>query len=193
MYFHTRSALLAKIRQWPMVCLVMDILKALGIKIEPGKAESRLGTLCSHIRSILEGFSEDEVRLITGYAGLLGSVAYADMDISEVEIRRIRAILAEKMHLGKNHIDPIVEILARHRVQLFAVEEHHYHRLINSVCTTEEKLDLLGALFSVAAANESISNEEEVVLRRISQGLLLSHKEFIAVRLEFRKYLDILK
>ena len=171
----------------------MDFRKFFGLEKNDEKTEKRLGTLFSSVQMILENHSEQESMLITGYAGLLGRVAYADMDISDVEIDKIREILSSKMRLDKKHIDLIIDLIVEHRVQLFSVEEHHYHRLINEICTKDQKIHLLRALFSVAAADDSISSEEDTILRNISKGLLLSHKEHIGVRLKFRQYLDILK
>ena len=73
------------------------------------------------------------------------------------------------------------------------MEDHLYTRMLNDVLDKEQKLELLGALFAVAAANMAISNLEDNTVRVISKGLLLSHKEFIEARLRYRDHLEVLK
>jgi uncharacterized tellurite resistance protein B-like protein len=48
-------------------------------------------------------------------------------------------------------------------------------------------------LFSVAAANKSISTIEDNEIRQIAAELKLRHDQFISVRLKYRAHLDVLK
>ena len=45
----------------------------------------------------------------------------------------------------------------------------------------------------MCAADQSISVQEDNEIRNISQELKLSHEDFIAVRLNYRDYLAVLK
>ena len=52
---------------------------------------------------------------------------------------------------------------------------------------------MIRCLFSVSAADETVSTVEDNVIRQISGELQLSHGEFIEARSEFRDYLGVFK
>ncbi len=170
----------------------MGLLKLLGLSSKAG-VDRDFGELFDSIESILEGRTDEEVKLVTGYAGLLGKIAYSDMETSNVELERIQEILAEEMSLDGQQIEMIVKLLDDQHVKLFSLEDYIYTRFINDVCEKAEKLGLLHALFRVAAADESVCAEEDAALWSVAKGLRLSHKEFVTVRAEFAQHLDVLK
>lgn len=170
----------------------MGLLEILGI----GKgtaASEEAGRLHSLVEKVLGGEPEERIKLVTGYAGLLGKVSYADMEMSEAELERIGALLVEKLALSSFDAASILKMLTEDTATLYSVEDHLYTRMLNDVLDKEQKLELLGALFAVAAANMAISNLEDNTVRVISKGLLLSHKEFIEARLRYRDHLEVLK
>ena len=152
-----------------------------------------LGLLFDSLMEKLVHLEPEEVKRITGYAGMLGRIAYADMEISDVEIDRMKQILSTELKLSPSHVALLVSLLVEHRVQLFSVEDHFYHRIINESCSFDEKMALMKVLFGLAAADGSISKEEDAALFTASKSLRLSHRDFIAVRRQFATYLDVLK
>ena len=171
---------------------MVDFKKLFGITKKDRGAED-LGKLFDGIKTIFDKRNEQEIRYITGFAGLLGKIAYADMDTSEVELTRIRKILGERMRLSGRRIDPILKLLDEEHAKLFSIEDYIYIRLLNDACDKAQKVDVVRALFEVAAADESVSAEEDAALWTVAKGLRLSHREFIGVRTEFKKHLDVLK
>jgi uncharacterized tellurite resistance protein B-like protein len=171
----------------------MSLLKLLGIRKESQAARDELGTLFDGIETIVGDRPIDEIKLIAGYAGLLGRVAYADMEITDEEIARTRRILVEVLGLAEDEVEAIVQILLRHRVQLLTVEDHLYTRLVNDVADRPHKLKLLRALYEVGAADGAVREREEQEIRVISKSLLLSHGDFVAARREFREHLSVLR
>ena len=169
----------------------MGLLEILGVKKGDGKHEE-LGELHRIVEEILGDQPEEKIKLVTGYAGVLGKVSYADMKMSQVELDRIEVLLKERLGLDGEDAARIVRVMDTDRVTLYSVEDHLYTRLLNDVLSHGEKLDLLTALFAVAAANDAISNLEDNTIRVISKGLLLSHKEFIDARLKYRDHLEVL-
>jgi uncharacterized tellurite resistance protein B-like protein len=157
------------------------------------KPDPDLGELFAGMSRILEGRAEQEIRLITGYAGLLGKVAYADMEITEVEMGKVRDVLAGRLSLSAEVVELIVELLGQLRARLYNLEDYVYLRMVNDATDKHGRMELLGALFEVAAADESICAEEDATLWTIAKGLRLSHREFISVRAGFQEYLDVLK
>ncbi len=171
----------------------MDLKKLFGINRVKNTDTHDLGELFVGIQKILTEHSDDDVRLIAGFAGLLGKVAYADMEISSVELDRVRDVLDKRLKLSSRQIDPIVELLGKHQARLFSIEDYIYIRLLNEVLDHTQKKDALHALFTVAAADESVSAEEDAVLWTVAKGLRLSHRDFILIRAEFKEHLDVLK
>jgi uncharacterized tellurite resistance protein B-like protein len=171
----------------------MGLLKLLGIRKEERAGRDELGTLFEGIEGIIGDRPVDETKLITGYAGLLGRVAYADLEITDDEVDRIRRVLSSTLGLADAEIDAIVEILNRHRVQLLSIEDHLYTRLINDVADRPRKLKLLRALYEVGAADGSVREREDQEIRVISKALMLSHSDFIDARREFGDRLAVLR
>ncbi len=177
----------------------MSLWKLLGLTGKDEKQKKELGQLFAGVSEILaeqqisQTVDEDRIRWITGISGLLGQVANADLDISEREIEQMKRILKENMHLAERDATAIIQLLQRHRVQLLTIESYIYLRLINSAADKAQKLDLLRSLFSVAAADDSISADEDQTIRQIAKTLLLSHSDFISIRSEFKQYLEVLK
>jgi uncharacterized tellurite resistance protein B-like protein len=167
---------------------MMDLWKLFGIgRQNRGPETDDLGRLFGGIQRILDGHADRDVKLITGIAGLLGNVAHADLEISSSEVAGIRRALGGRLHLTEAQVAAIVELLLKHRVQLFAVESHIYSRLVNEVADRQQKIDLLGVLFSVAAADQAISGEEATAIRLVAEGLKLSHRDFVDARIAFKR------
>lgn len=158
-----------------------------------GKGKEDLGKLFEAFNSILETHGEKGIKLLTGLAGLAGKIAYSDMEISESEVERLRAILKDEMGGDDAKALTVLELMTKHRVLLFSVEDHIYARLLNEVAESDEKRRILRLLFRIAAADGSIDSKEDSAIALIARSLNLSHKEFIAARLEFKEHLEVLK
>lgn len=169
----------------------MNLWKFLGVKDE--RPAEDYGELYQKIQSLLKDRSENQIKWITGVAGLLGKVAYADMEISTDEVEKISQLLLREDGLEADDAGMIVGMLRENRVQLLTLEDHIYIRLINAVASKDQKKTLLKALFAVAAADEHIAPEEDGVIRNVAKGLFLSHAEFIEARSAYREYLSFLK
>ncbi len=171
----------------------MDLWRILGLDPGDPPARARYGELFDEVSRLLADRSEEEIKRIAGFAGLLGTVAQADDQMTPEELDRIRGILRDQLHLTDAEIAPIVTLLHEHRVRLFALESHVYARLVNEVVPSEEKQDLLRALFRVAAVDHAINAEEDRTLWMLADALLLSHREFVTVRAEFSRDRNVLR
>ncbi len=172
--------------------VTMDLRKIFsGSKNGDALASPELGALFDSIQNILESYTVDEIKRIAGVTGLMGYIAYCDMDISEDEMKGMAQTLEKYLHLPVSQAEAIARILSEHYDQVTAVEDHLYYNMINSISTREEKLDILRCLFIVAAADELISAEENSSIRLATSGLRLSHQDFVTVRMEYKKYREI--
>ncbi len=171
----------------------MNLWRILGLDQDDPAARTRYGQLFDEVARLLADRPDDEVKLVTGYAGLLGVTADADDEITPEEVDRIEAILRDDLRLTADQVAPILALLRDHRAQLFALEKHVYARLVNDVVGREQKRELLRALFRVAAVDRSINAAEDRTLWMLADALNLSHREFVTVRAEFSGDRDVLK
>ncbi len=171
----------------------MNLWKIFGIEKDGRSDDQELGRLFSGIDELLHDSADDEIKYVTGFAGLLGKVAYADMEISDDELTRMGAVLATTLSLRESQVKAIVDMLQKHSVQLFSIEDYRYVRMINQACDKAQKIELIEAMFAVASADESVSSEEDSAIYVVSKGVGLSHKEFVTVRARFKEYLEVLK
>jgi uncharacterized tellurite resistance protein B-like protein len=171
----------------------MDFRKLLGLGGKERGRSPELGDLFTGISEIAADRPPEEIKRATGLAGLLGKVAYADMEIDADEVSRVREILERETGLPRSSVEAITALLEGHRVELLSVQDHHYARMIAEVADHGEKLEVLRAMFAVAAADGSVRQREDAEIRAVSRGLKLSHRDYISVRSEFRDRLAVLR
>jgi hypothetical protein len=87
----------------------------------------------------------------------------------------------------------VVQMAKTQNLLFGATENFLVTREFGKMATPEQRLDVLRCLFSVSAADESISGDEEHVTRQIARELLIEHEDYIKVRTDFRQYLSFLR
>jgi uncharacterized tellurite resistance protein B-like protein len=173
----------------------MSVWKLLGLekhKVLADAASPETETV-RKIVNALDGMEPPRARYIAAFAYLLSRVAHADLDISPEETRVMERIVMERGGLPEEQAILVVQ-MAKTQTRLFGGTENFLvTQEFNEIATREQKLALLHCLYAVSAADESISTREDNEIRNISKELLLSHQDFIDVRLEYRNYLSVLK
>ncbi len=171
----------------------MAIWKLLGLGSEP-TAPAKLGTQAETetVRKIVDELNHmdaQQARHLACFAYLLGRVAHADLDISAEETAAMERIVVDIAGLPQQQAILVVQ-MARSQNELFgATENFLVAREFNNMASREQKFALLECLFAVSAADESITAVEDNEIRKISKELLLTHNDFIAVRLAYKQYL----
>lgn len=145
------------------------------------------------VRAHLRDADEETVRVVTSIAGLLGCVAYADRDYSEVEERRVRAELARVRGMPDAGIDAIADALRRNIVEVSTVQAQRYCRSLRELADRELRVELLGVLVDVAAADGVISLAEVNVLRQVTTALGLEQADYNAAQERHRDKLGTLR
>lgn len=123
----------------------------------------------------------DKVRQLCLAAGLLAKVANVDEDISAAEQDAIKGVLSRSWGLSESEAEVVTNISC-HRI----LKGLDYFRLTRGFfeCTTiDQRRSFLVCLFKVANASDKVSNDEIDQIRRISDALKLTHKDFIAAKL----------
>ncbi len=145
------------------------------------------------IRAHLPEADADTVRVVAGMTGLLGAVAYADRDYSEVEERRVRRELARVNGMTDAGIEAICAALRRHIVEVSTVQAPRYCRDILELGDRELRLEVLELLVEVAAADGVISPAETNLLRQTTTALGLTQHDYNALQTRHKQKLSVLK
>ncbi len=158
--------------------------------------ESASGHETETVRKIVQQLDQlepERARYIAAFAYILSRVARADMNISEVETREMERQVIVLSGLPPEQAILVVQIAKTQATLFGGTENFLVTREFHEMATPEQKLSLLNCLFAVAAADKVISPVEEREIRLINDELMLTHDDFIATRLQYRKYLAVLK
>jgi len=160
-------------------------------KNEPAEAAAK--GLASLVRSHLPEADGESVRVVTAIASLLAAVAYADRDFSPAEERRVRMELARIHGMTAGGVDAILEVLRREIVHLTTVELPRSTRTLLELGDDELRLEVLGVLVEVAAADGEITHSETTLLRQITTSLGLTQDDYNRAQAAHRDKLSVLK
>jgi len=171
----------------------MSFLKILGVG---GDKDSPAAGGTATVRKIvaeLETMEPDKARYVAAFAYILGRVAHADLEISELETRKMEEVIRRLGHLPEEQAILVVQI-AKSQNRLFGHTENFLvTREFVQVSTAEQRQELLDCLFAVSAADESITSAEEAQIRQIASELGFSHRQFVEARKLYSQHREVLK
>lgn len=150
------------------------------------------GDSMDDLLKILEGMEVVEAQKLAGLSYLMARVAHSDLEIDEVESGKMVEIARNFTSLSEDRIEKLIE-LSKQRNEIMGTEGLIISRHLRSALGRTDLIEVLHCLFAVAAADDSISAEEEAMLRQISSELGFSDSEFISLRSEYRDKRAVLK
>ena len=113
-------------------------------------------------------------------AALLIEVARADFEITPEELARLIGLLATTFDMSQEDVELVTQ-QANDQVEN-AVSLHDFTRVINEHCSPEERNELVGLMWDVAAADGDLSKYEDHLIRRVADLLYVPHQEFIRLK-----------
>lgn len=113
-------------------------------------------------------------------AALMLEVARADFEISDQEKTKIRKQLENVLKLSPTLVDELID-LAEAEVEE-AVSLHQFTSLIHAHYSTDEKVHILFLLWKIAYSENYLDKYEEALIRKISDLLYISHKDYIQTK-----------
>jgi len=113
-------------------------------------------------------------------AALLVEVARADFEITPEELARLIDLLATTFDMSPEDVELVTQ-QANDQVEN-AVSLHDFTRIINEHCSPEERNELVGLMWDVAAADGDLSKYEDHLIRRVADLLYVPHQEFIRLK-----------
>ena len=133
----------------------------------------------------LDKLDPDRARYLAAFAYVLSRVAGADFQITEIETMKMVELVHRLGQLTEAQAVLVVEI-AKSQQRLFGGTENFLvTREFREIASEQQRSDLLRCLFAVAAADATISSEEEAQLWQIAGELGFSRAEFTGVRSEY--------
>ena len=114
-------------------------------------------------------------------AALLVEVLRADYATAEAERRQVVESLRGILGLGESES---AELLAEAEHQVDKAHDlHQFTAEINRALAHDEKLRVIEQMWRVARSDATVHKYEEHIIRRVSDLLHVSHREFIAAKL----------
>ena len=114
-------------------------------------------------------------------AALLIETALADKVFNEEEMISMKQTLNKVYKVDKQDIEELINESKKKVSESTSLYE--YTRLINDLCDYEDKIRLISNLWSIAFADQHLDKYEEYLIRKISDLLHVSHKDFIQQKL----------
>ena len=114
-------------------------------------------------------------------AALLIETALADKVFNDEELASMKQTLKIVYKVEEKDIDELIDESKKKASESTSLYE--YTRLINDLCDYEDKLRLTNNLWSIAFADQQLDKYEEYLIRKISDLLHVSHKDFIQQKL----------
>lgn len=132
----------------------------------------------------LEGTNQDaaakEHTLELCAAVLMMEIALTDSDLGKEEQDVIGTAIRHHFHLDENEAETLIK-LAEQEVD-HATSLHDFTKVINDTLTAEEKTIIIELLWRVANADLVIDKYQEYFIRKISDLLYVSHKDYIKAK-----------
>lgn len=124
---------------------------------------------------------EAELRKLSLAGGLLARIASVDREITEEELQSIVTMLNEKWDLDNAAAESVVR-LALSELET-GLDFFRLSREFFEATDREERLHFVELLFQIGYSDGDLSHAETEEIRKVSQGLKLSHREFIAAKM----------
>ena len=114
-------------------------------------------------------------------AALLIETALADKVFNEEEMISMKQTLNKVYKVDEKDLEELISESKKKVSESTSLYE--YTRLINDLCNYEDKIRLISNLWSIAFADQHLDKYEEYLIRKISDLLHVSHKDFIQQKL----------
>ena len=114
-------------------------------------------------------------------AALLIETALADKVFNEEEMISMKQTLNKVYKVDEQDIEELINESKKKVSESTSLYE--YTRLINDLCNYEDKIRLISNLWAIAFADQQLDKYEEYLIRKISDLLHVSHKDFIQQKL----------
>lgn len=138
----------------------------------------------------LEAMPPDQARLVASAAYTLARVANADLEISDAETAAIEAALQERGVLDEPTAILVTEMAKLQAKTVGGTEDYVVTREFRNLSTEEQRHNVLRASFAIAAANGTISSEENAEVNEIARELDIEPADVNQIRAAYHDQLS---
>ena len=170
----------------------MSLLRFLGLTGHEAGRDATPSSLIE-LEDELGSLPPDESRFVSAFAYLLARIAGADLRTHQVEQNEIARHIEGFAAISAEH----AEILAKSAVRVAedngSTDDHLVARAFRDMTDAAERIRLMRCLYAVAAADDSISTQEDNEIFEVGRAIGVPREDIVALRSEFRQYLGTLK
>ena len=162
----------------------MSLLRFLGL----GAAASgeRESDTIRRIAGELEHLPPEQAKYLASFAYVLARLANADLRIDETETAEMERIVNRIAGLSEAESTLVVQIALSQARTLGGTQDYLVTREFKQITTREQRADLLGCLYAVAAADGTIRSEESAEIVKIGEELGFTRAEANSLRSQYR-------
>ena len=121
-----------------------------------------------------------EHQLNLAASALLIEMVLQDDHVDEKEVAAVKKLLTDQFELSAEETESLYALAEEEKHQ--ATDYHQFTKLIAEHYTQPQKVQLIESLWRVAFADQVLDKYEEHMVRRISDLIHVSHKDFIQAR-----------
>lgn len=121
-----------------------------------------------------------EHRLNLAAAALLVEMILQDDNVDKVEVAQVKKLLMTQLDLSKAEMESLYVLAEEEKHQ--STDYHEFTNLIAKHYTQPQKIQLIESLWRVAYADQVLDKYEEHMVRRISDLIHVSHKDFMQAK-----------
>lgn len=171
----------------------MSLLRFLGLGTADSRQDERESETVHRIASQLERLDPDQARYLATFAYVLARVANADLAIDERETAEMEKTVIDSAGLSASEAALVVEIAQSQARHLGGTQDYVVTRQFRQISTRDQRIELLQCLYAVAAADDTIRQEESAVILEIAEQLGFTRPEAISLRAQYRDKLSELQ
>ncbi len=167
----------------------MGLLRFLGIGRDEGAERGETETV-RRIAGQLERLEPEKAKYLASFAYVLARIAHADLEIDDDEIAEMERIVKTLAHLSDAEAALVVQIAKSQATHLGGTENYVVTREFRQTATKEQRGELLECIYAVAAADGSITGDEQAEILLIAEELGFTRPEANALRSAYRDKLS---
>jgi uncharacterized tellurite resistance protein B-like protein len=151
------------------------------LNIEDESREYSMNPIAPYLKKLMNDERTTNIDLISAKLGLAIIIINSDMEFHEKERKAFEDLIRKECDITEDKARDVAS-------ELLNIPDTHFEiaylsRIITDSTDVDERRDILANLFRIARADKVYSPYEDKYLKIISTYLLLSHKDFIAVKL----------
>jgi len=122
----------------------------------------------------------DEHQLNLAAAALLIEMILQDDNVDKAEVAEVKKLLITQFAISTAEMESLYALAEEEKHQ--STDYHEFTSLIAKHYTQPQKIQLIESLWRVAYADQVLDKYEEHMVRRISDLIYVSHKDFIQAK-----------